>query len=464
MRRVSPSGLGAAVTSIVAFVFPLALLHAQRPVEEPSWSRQFGTARFDQANAIAVLDLNVFVAGDVIGALPGQVDEFPNVRSAFVRKYDSQGNVAWTRQIGGTTPGEETATGVAAAAGAVYVAGWTAGVLPGQSRLEEGHDAFVRKYDLNGTELWTRQFGTTSWVEAAAVAADASGVYVAGFKDCCGTPFPNTLGSTGADAFLRKYSPDGTELWTRQFGSPDVDRATAVVVDPTGVYVAGTTNGEFAGPRGQQDGFLAKFDTDGMAIWSKQFGTADQNEEVNAVAVGPSGLYVGGRTSGALQGEKPLGLWDAFVMQFDRDGKLQWTRQIAGPGDNDTVGGLAVGLTHVLVTGAIDGALPGQTFGGGVDAFYRLYDFTGAVSATREFGNGLNDSGNAAAADARAFYLAGSKNGAALGLTALGDNDAFVMKMAPKPLEKEDVKIDPAPPRGGAAGGARGGRAGRGGN
>src|SRR5512147_1523414 len=102
MRQVRPPLLGAPVRFVLcALVFPVVLLHAQPPVEEPSWSRQFGTTRFDQANAIAVMDFNVYVAGDVIGALPGQVDEFPNVRSAFVRKYDRQGTVVWTRQFGG---------------------------------------------------------------------------------------------------------------------------------------------------------------------------------------------------------------------------------------------------------------------------------------------------------------------------------------------------------------------------
>ena len=462
MRQVLPPSLRAPITfAVLACVFPLALLHAQLP-EEPSWSRQFGTPRFDQANGIAVMDFNVYVAGDVIGALPGQVDEFPTVRSAYVRKYDRQGTVVWTRQFGGTTPGEDVATGVAAAAGAVYVAGWTAGVLPGQPTLGGGHDAFVRKYDAEGNEQWTHQFGTSSWLEAYGVAADASGVYVVGFKDCCGAPLPFSLGGTGADAFLRKYSPEGKELWTRQFGSPDVDKATAVAVDATGVYVTGMTNGEFAGPRGQGDGFLVRFDADGKVLWSRQFGTSDQNEESNAVAVGPSGIYVGGRSTGALLGEKPRGLWDGYVMQFDLDGKLQWTRVIAGPGDGDNVQGLAVGLTQLLVTGAVDGALPGQTFVGGSDAFYRFYDFTGTATATREFGNGLNDYGTGAAVDARAFYIAGSKNGGALGLTPIGDNDAFVLKLGTKPLEKEDVKVGPAPGRGGARGGR--GRAGRGGN
>jgi beta-propeller repeat-containing protein len=462
MRQASPR-LGAWTTSlVVALVVPVALLHAQRAQVE-SWARQFGTARFDQANGIAVADFNVYVAGDAIGALPGQVSEFPQEVSGFVRKYDSKGTVVWTQTIGSTTEGEDHATSVAANTSGVYVAGWTAGSLPGQTKSGP-YDAFVRKYDVNGNEQWTRQFGTTATVEAFGVAVDGSGVYVAGRVDCCNGPFPGIVASTGADAFLRKYDLDGKQLWTRQFGSPDVDRATAIAVDATGVYVAGMTNGEFAGPRGQQDGFLVRFDADGTVLWSRQFGTTDQNEETNVVAVGPSGAYVGGRTTGALQGDKPRGLWDAYVMQFDRDGMLQWARQFGGAGDGDNVFGLAVGLTHLLVTGAADGELPGQTFVGGQDAFYRLYDFTGAEAGTREFGNGLNDFGGGAAADARAFYIAGTKNGAALSLTPIGDNDAFVMKMAPKPLEKEDVKIDRPPARRGAGGGARGGRAGRAGN
>ena len=159
MRQVSPQYLGAALASfVVALVFPLALLHAQLPVEEPSWSRQFGSTGFDQANGIAVLDLNVYVAGDVIGALPGQSNEFPMEKSGFVRKYDREGKVVWTRSIGNNMPGEDSVTSVAATAGAIYVAGWTRGVL-GQQRIGTEHEAFVIKYDLDGNVQWTRQFG-----------------------------------------------------------------------------------------------------------------------------------------------------------------------------------------------------------------------------------------------------------------------------------------------------------------
>jgi hypothetical protein len=103
---------------------------------------------------------------------------------------------------------------------------------------------------------------------------------------------------------VRKYSPDGAELWTRQFGSPDVDRATAITVDATGVYVVGTTNGEFVrGRSAQQDGFLAKFGKDGRRLSVEAFGTTDHNEEANAVRCGPLRYLYGGRTTGALEGE-----------------------------------------------------------------------------------------------------------------------------------------------------------------
>jgi hypothetical protein len=57
----------------------------------------------------------------------------------------------------------------------VYVVGAAAGALPGQ--IYSGiADVFVRKYDLNGNELWTRQFGTPAVDLAIGVSVDTTGV------------------------------------------------------------------------------------------------------------------------------------------------------------------------------------------------------------------------------------------------------------------------------------------------
>ena len=45
--------------------------------------------------------------------------------------------------------------------GNAHVVGYTDGEFPGQTS-SGSTDAFVRKYDANGNEVWTRQFGTSA--------------------------------------------------------------------------------------------------------------------------------------------------------------------------------------------------------------------------------------------------------------------------------------------------------------
>ncbi len=80
----------------------------------------------------------------------------------------------WARQFGTSWP--DQANGVATdEAGNVFLVGQTGGVLPGQSRQGGFSDAYLRKYDSEGNELWTRQFGGQGGDGAQDVAADDFG-------------------------------------------------------------------------------------------------------------------------------------------------------------------------------------------------------------------------------------------------------------------------------------------------
>ena len=71
-------------------------------------------------------------------------------------------------------------------------------------------------------------------------------MYVVGIV---GGEFPGQTAEGGEfDAFIRKYNSDGDEEWTRQFGTSEFDTAIEVSGDSSGgVYVVGNTNGEFPG-------------------------------------------------------------------------------------------------------------------------------------------------------------------------------------------------------------------------
>ena len=124
----------------------------------------------------------------------------------------------------------------ASSSGGVYVVGIVGGEFPGQTNVG-GSDAFIRKYNSDGDEEWTRQFGTSDVTEANAVFADSSGVYVVGLVE---DSLPDQTSEGGLDAFIRKYNSDGDEEWTRQFGTSERDVASGVSADSLGgVYVVG---------------------------------------------------------------------------------------------------------------------------------------------------------------------------------------------------------------------------------
>src|SRR5262249_44202794 len=140
--------------------------------------------------------------------------------------------------------------------------------------------SFVAKYDSNGTYRWSKRFGSNFNV-VYSMAVDGSGnVVVAG--EFLGTVDfgGGGLTSMGYDLFVAKYGADGTHLWSKRFGSSDEDLATSVAVDGSSdVIVKGRFTGSVdfgGGPLTSPQyggGFVAKYDASGTHLWSKQIGS-----------------------------------------------------------------------------------------------------------------------------------------------------------------------------------------------
>ena len=320
------------------------------------WTRQFGTAAWDRAYGVAVDGSgNVLVVGVTAGALAGSSLGYEDV---FVRTYDRHGVALWTRQFGSTST--DVGTHVAADdAGTIAVVGYTHGPLAGH--YYGSFDVFVRTYDAAGTEVWTRQFGTENADFAYAVAFDQTGnVVVAG--STAGSLASVNAG--GLDAFVAKFDAEGTLLWRQQFGTPEDDVANAMIVDRAGnVVVAGFTAGALTGSNlGDRDVFVRKFDADGRVLWTRQFGTGQADTAYGVAVDGGDNVVVVGATAGALVGEHG-GDDDVFVRKFDADGQVLWTRQF-GTAAADAAYGVAVDATgHVLVAGATAGRLGAEHVG-----------------------------------------------------------------------------------------------------
>jgi hypothetical protein len=203
-----------------------------------------------------------------------------------------------------------------------YVIGSTEGTLPEQARAGSS-DAFLRKYTANGEEVWTRQFGTAAHEQALATAVDDTGVVVAGVTEGA---LPTHTSAGHRDVYVRKYDLQGNELWTRQLGSPGEDRPADIVLDTTGVYVLLTT--EDSRPPWGSAVALQKLDPHGNPLWVRQFGTS-ASERAVTMLVDPAGVYIGTMASGTS--EATTGYFrEGFLRKFDVDGNEQWKRTL-GP-------------------------------------------------------------------------------------------------------------------------------------
>jgi hypothetical protein len=324
--------------------------------------------------------------------------------------------IRWTSQFG--TDGFDAIYQLAIHQGDVYGVGEAEGALPGQT-WAGSCDVIVRKHRGRGNVEWTRQFGTSGCDWAEGVAVGGTDLYVGGTVEGA---LPGQTFAGSFDAFVRKYDEDGNALWTRQFGGAGFDTAVGATADGGAVYVVGQKFGT------SFDAYVRKYDADGDELWTRQF-TAAGPAMANEIDLSPDGVVVVGRVAGALPGQQWEGGRDVFVRKFDADGNELWTRQFGTPG-HDIAWGVDVEGGEIYVSGDVAGALPGKTFAGGpLDAFVRKYDEDGNELWTHQFGTAGFDRAIRVAADGTKVIVVGRVGGALPGQTfAGGATDPFVRR------------------------------------
>jgi hypothetical protein len=295
------------------------------------WTRQFGTKDSDAGVGVSADHFgNVYVTGEMGGYLGSAASVFsgnfltgiPSGSTAFLRRYDSAGNLIWNRQFGSAVNN----TGAIAhdvstdSFGNVFIAGVASGNLVEPKTAGPG--AFVSKYDASGNLIWSRKPGLL-FDNVYSVAADPSGnVYIAGFK-----------GGNSSGAFVAKYDGDGNFQWVQQLGRPGLfDIAWSVSADSQGnVFVAGKTDGTFTGSTQaggplQLNAFVIKLDSNGSFVWAQQ----QAGFALGASADGLGNVYISGAFSGG-----------SSVAKYGSAGQPLWTQSLSSFASSNTPGGLA---------------------------------------------------------------------------------------------------------------------------
>jgi Ca2+-binding RTX toxin-like protein len=370
---------------------------------------------------------NVVMAGSTSSILPGQVSQ--GDWDAFVVKYNANGTLLWTRQFGSTGYDSINRT-LLDNSGNVIVGGVTNGALPGQI-YQGGQDAFIAKYDANGTALWTRQFGSAVYDNVSSTVLDASGnVIVSGNTSGA---LPGQIHQGSDDVFVAKYDTNGTLLWSNQLGGSAYEYVTETIVNANSdVIVSGLTYGALPGQTntdGFSDIFIAKYSSTGSLLWSRQLDSTGSQTHGKTLIDTNGDLVVSGGTYGSLFGQVNQGDYDGLVTRYNTDGTLLWTRQFGTTGYDDVVQTLLDSSGNTVVSGTTSGAFAGQTNQGLNDIFVAKYAANGNLLWTRQLGSTTSDSISKTLVDANGnIIVTGTTSGSIGGQTSQGLSDVFVAK------------------------------------
>ncbi|WP_162472808.1 hypothetical protein [Luteitalea pratensis] len=295
------------------------------------FSTYLGGSEADEAHGIGVApDGALVVAGET------RSTDFP-VRNAhqpvaqgldgFVTRIGGDGTLAWSTYHGGQASDSLFAVAVDSTGAAAVVGTSNSADYPVQqpSQARSGNfDATVSRFSVSGTLIFSTLLGGTGHESAHAVAVDAGGaIHVGGSTTSADFPATNTFGPAGTsmDAFVVTYASTGPRGASWRIGGSGIDRARAIAVDATGLYLAG------------------------------------QTASANFPVVRP--VQVGGAGNG-----------DAFVVML-RGASMVYATYLGTSGNDDATGLAVDGVGRVVVTGMVQAM--GSVNHGPTDAFlYRL--------------------------------------------------------------------------------------------
>lgn len=257
------------------------------------WHRNLGAAGAARGASVATTpDGGIVVAGSVTGRFDGATSD----GDIIVARYDAQGNEQFATLV--RAIGQQSAGAIAVSAdGTIYVGGYSDA---------NGGGGTITRLDASGVVTQSRTITGTTSAGVRALAIGGDGQLVA-------------LTSEGGQATLRKIDVAAlsTDLAALALGPADA-RAIGVAQDGS-IAVGGATEATLPGAQANgrsngTDGFVARIDG-GLSAAAITYLGSNASDQVDSVSFLGDDLYVGGRTTGTLNGER-TGDVDAFVARI----------------------------------------------------------------------------------------------------------------------------------------------------
>jgi hypothetical protein len=292
------------------------------------WGTYCGGINNDNVSSLHVNNNELFIGGTsnspnfpVLNA-GSFFQNYNNGNDGFIMKFNALNNLSWSTFIGGSN--NDLITGIRTGGNNFYVSGYTnstnfvtlnnGGFF--QNNLSGSYDAFISKFSLSGSLLWSTYYGGANHDKINSLTINNNTLWLAGSTTSTNLPlfnlssssFNQTNNNGFTDSFITKINQNDNMVWSTYFGGNNADYLTSIISDGDNIFIGGYSNSTnlftlnpgngayFQGNNaGFYDGILLKFDTSSTCLWSSYLGSSS-NDYVYGLHCNSSKIYAVGYT------------------------------------------------------------------------------------------------------------------------------------------------------------------------
>lgn len=260
---------------------------------DTAWTRKYnGSANSeDKAFGIVIDGEYIYVGG--YATISGG-----NQEDIVLIKYKTSGTHVWTKTYNSASGTSDKAFGIVVdnTAGDIHPAIY----LTGYSKSGNNYDYRTLKYDSDGNLQWSKSYngGTNTEDQAWGIVVDVEGNVIV-------TGHSQTSSSASFDYYTIKYNSGGSVLWSKRYNGPanGNDRAFGLVVDEIeNVTVTGYSANNTSGNTDSYDIATIQYDKEGNIKWTKIYNGSENLEDrpFGIVIDDLNNIYITGSTRKAL--------------------------------------------------------------------------------------------------------------------------------------------------------------------
>lgn len=275
-----------------------------------SWSKAWeSTVGRNSANSVAQTSDNGYI-------ITGRTDTFDVIvpSNAYLAKYDSAGNLSWSKVWGGGSSFNRAAKIIQTIDDGYAITGVTYNYGAGSG------DIFITKYDSTGELVWNKTWGGALLDRPYSIIQNLAGEYLVVGET-------GNYGAGSNDAIIIAYDSVGNLLWNKTLGGINFENAMDIVQSSDGSYALTGMTTSYG--NGGTEAYIAKFSSIFDLNWTKTWGGASTDQPYSIAKTSDNGYVIAGKTNSFGAGND-----DVFIVKYNSTGDILWDATWGGTDDD----------------------------------------------------------------------------------------------------------------------------------